>query len=132
MIEQTELVVTKWTYNPPTDTSVGEKKIISSLEFDIMKKRNSVKKGILCRFTAEFEIGNEQVLIYVGEDSYVMDFEDVVDKNELQTMIRNSYSKFNEAFEFRKLSTVLHSNYVKPFDESIIDYDVLVHFVSFV
>ncbi len=127
MIEQTELVVTKWEYNPPADPAIANEKTISHLDFDIMKKRNSIKKGIACKFTARFIKGEHTVLTYVGEDSYVIDFADVIDRNELINMIRNSYLKFYEKFEFRKLATSLNTSVVCTLDESLIDFDGLLH-----
>ena len=126
MIEQTELVITEWIYRPPKDRETGGEKIITYLDFDVMKKRVSTKKGIACRFTCHFVMGQEMILSYIAEDSYVIDIEDVIDRNELFTMIRNSYSKFNEKFEFKKLDTILHSNFMIPLDESKIDVDALL------
>ena len=124
MIEQTELVITKWQYHPP-ETSIEEnpEKLFSTISFEVMKKRAATKKGIACRFTVRFEFGNKPLLEYVGEDSYVIDLEDIIDKNELQRMIRNSYSKFNEKFEFKKFGTVLRDKSLLPFDESKYDLD---------
>ncbi len=42
-------------------------------------------------------------------DTYVIDLADVIDKSELQTMVRNCYSKFKEKFDLRKLGTVLEN-----------------------
>ena len=124
MIEQTELIVTKWLYHPPLN-SIAEKpeKLSSSISFDVMKKRAATKKGIACRFTIQFVYENETILEYVAEDSYVIDLQDVIDKNELQRMIRNSYSKFNQKFEFKKLGTVLRDKSLLPFDETKYDLD---------
>jgi len=124
MIEQTELVINKWQYYPPA-TSIEEKpeKLFSTISFEVMKKRAATKKGIACRFTVRFEFENKPLLEYVGEDSYVIDLEDIIDKNELQRMIRNSYSKFNEKFEFKKFGTVLRDKSLLPFDESKYDLD---------
>jgi hypothetical protein len=124
MIEQTELVVSKWVYNPPVNSleNAGEK-LTSYFSFDVMKKRTSSKKGIACRFTIEFVFEKETILEYSAEDSYVIDLQDFIDKGELQTMIRNSYSKFKEKFELRKLSTVLHNRSLLPFDETKYDLD---------
>jgi len=124
MIEQTELIVTKWQYHPPS-TSIEDdpKKLLSSISFDVMKKRAATKKGIACRFTVRFQFENETILEYVGEDSYVIDLQDIIDKRELQRMIRNSYSKFNEKFEFKKFGTVLRNKSLLPFDETKYDLD---------
>lgn len=124
MIEQTELIVTKWQYHPPVK-SIEEtpEKLFSSISFDVMKKRATTKKGIACRFTIRFEFENETILEYVGEDSYVIDLPDIIDKYELQRMIRNSYSKFNEKFEFKKFGTVLRDKSLLPFDETKYDLD---------
>ena len=88
-----------------------------------MKKRASTKKGIACRFTVRFQFENKTILEYVGEDSYVIDLQDIIDKSELQRMIRNSYSKFNEKFEFKKLATVLRNKSLLAFDETKYDLD---------
>src|ERR1700712_1595051 len=98
MIEQTELIVSEWHYHHPS-SAVGMEKISQTISLDVMKKTASTKKGIACRFTCRFSIEDETILEYVGEDSYVIDLEDMVDKNELLTMIRNSYSKFKEKFD---------------------------------
>ena len=83
----------------------------------------ATKKGIACRFTVRFEFENKTILEYVGEDSYVIDLQDIIDKSELQRMIRNSYSKFNEKFEFKKFGTVLRDKSLLPFDETKYDLD---------
>ena len=124
MIEQTELVITKWLYHPPANSIEEEpEKLFSSISFDVMKKRASTKKGIACRFTLRFQFENETILEYVGEDTYVIDLQDIIDKNELQRMIRNSYSKFKEKFEFKKLATVLRDKSLLAFDETKYDLD---------
>jgi len=125
MIEQTDLVVTEWIYYPPANTDNIDK-ITSSISLDVMKKRNSIKKGIACRFSCRFMNNDETILNYVGEDSYVIDFADVIDKNELLKMIRNSYSKFKEKFDLRKLSTVLHDRSLNVFDETKIELDPIL------
>lgn len=131
MIEQTELIVTKWQYHPPVN-SIGEQpeKLSSFISFDVMKKRAAAKKGIACRFTIRFVFENETILEYVGEDSYVIDLQDIIDKNELQRMIRNSYSKFKEKFEFKKLGTVLCDKSLLPFDETKYDLDPVLELLQ--
>ena len=127
MIEQTELVITKWQYHPPVNSIEEDpEKLFSSISFDVMKKRASTKKGIACRFTVRFEFENKTILEYVAEDSYVIDLQDIIDKSELQRMIRNSYSKFNEKFEFKKFGTVLREKSLLPFDESKYDLDPIL------
>jgi len=124
MIEQTELIVTKWLYHPPLNPIADKpEKLSSYVSFDVMKKKASTKKGIACRFTIRFVFENEMILEYIGEGSYVIDLQDVIDKNELQRMIRNSYSKFNQQFEFKKLGTVLRDKSLLPFDETKYDLD---------
>jgi len=122
MIEQTELIVTKWQYHPPVNPIEEEpEKLFSLISLDVMKKSAPTKKGIACRFTIRFVFENDTILEYVGEDSYVIDLHDIIDKNELQRMIRNSYSKFQEKFEFKKLATVLSTKSLLPFDETKYD-----------
>ena len=122
MIEQTELIVTKWQYRPPVNLIEEEpEKLFSFISLDVMKKTAPTKKGIACRFTIRFVFENDTILEYVGEDSYVIDLHDIIDKNELQRMIRNSYSKFQEKFEFKKLATILSTKSLLPFDETKYD-----------
>ena len=124
MIEQTKLIVTKWQYHPPSNSIEEEpEKLHSSISFDVMKKRALTKKGIACRFTIRFVYEKETILEYVGEDSYVIDLQDIIEKNELQSMIRNSYSKFKEKFEFKKSATVLRNKSLLPFDETKYDLE---------
>ena len=52
MIEQTDLIVTKWIYkllSKPIEEA--EENLASSISFDVMKKRAADKIGIACRFT---------------------------------------------------------------------------------
>jgi len=127
MIEQTELVITKWQYQPPVNSIEDEpEKLLSSISFDVMKKRAATKKGIACRFTVRFEFENKTILEYAGEDSYVIDLQDIIDKSELQRMIRNSYSKFMEKFEFKKFGTILRDKSLLPFDETKYDLDPIL------
>ena len=126
MIEQTELVVTEWHYHPPANFNEAEEKILSFTSLDVMRKRAPTKKGIACRFTCHFVIGNKTILEYVGEDSYVIDLMDVIDKNELITMIRNSFSKFKEKFDLRKFGTCLRDRTLAPLEESKVDFDAML------
>lgn len=124
MIEQTELIVSKWLYKSPVKSiEENEEQLTSYISLDVMKKKTATKKGIACRFSCEFIFEKELILEYVGEDSYVIDWQDQIDKNELQTMIRNSYSKFKEKFDLRKLGTVLMHKTLLPFDETKYDLD---------
>ncbi|MEP7232513.1 MAG: hypothetical protein ABI691_19785 [Ginsengibacter sp.] len=126
MIEQTELVVTEWHYYPP-ERAIDETALIHEVtSLDVQKKRASTKKGIACRFSCRFTFENKIVLNYVGEDSYVIDFEEVIDQHELLTMIRNSFSKFKDKFDLRKLSTVLQSRSLMPLNESMINIEAIL------
>jgi hypothetical protein len=126
MIEQTELIVSEWHYHPPAGFNEAGDKILSFTSLDVMKRRSSTKKGIACRFTCHFVFGNETILEYVGEDSYVIDLADVIDKNELLTMIRNSFSKFKDKFDLRKFGTILQDRTLAPLDESNIDLETIL------
>ncbi len=126
MIEQTEMMVTTWQYHPPAKPITAESRIVSAIGLDVMRKRASTKKGIACRFTCHFKIDDERVLEYVGENSYVIDFEEVIDQQELLRMIRNAYSNFKEKFDFRKLGTVLADKTMSPLNESEIDIDLIL------
>jgi hypothetical protein len=126
MIEQTEMVVTNWHYHPPTAPISNESRIVSTTGFDVMKKRAATKKGIACRFTCVFTIDDKPVLEYVGENSYVIDLADVIDRNELLRMIRNAFTNFKEKFDFRKLETVLADKTLNPLNESVIEIDTIL------
>jgi hypothetical protein len=126
MIEQTEMVVTEWHYHPPLNSGETGKKISSSVILDVMKKRASNKKGIACRFSCRFVFEKETLLEYAAEDSYVIDLADRIDKNELRNMIRNSYAKYKEKFDLRKLGTVLQNSSLSPLDEPGIDLDAIL------
>ena len=126
MIEQTPLVVTEWLYYLPVDIPEVENSISNVISLDVMKKRTSTKKGIACRFSCKFVSNDEPILKYVAEDSYVIDLADIIDKNELLRMIRNSYYKFKEKFDLRKLGTVLRNKSLIALDESSIDLDAII------
>jgi len=120
MIEQTDLVVDEWIYiPPPTLDSID--KLTSDLTLEVMKKTAPSKKGLACRFTCRFANGKDQILLYIARDSYVIDLEDKIDATEIRRMIGNSYSKFKEKYEFRKLGTVLHNTPLHAFDVNILD-----------
>jgi hypothetical protein len=123
MIEQTDLVVSKWAYDPPLNPIEDEGKLTSYITLDVQKKRTATKKGIACRFTCEFVFEKKTLLEYVAADSYVIDLPDTIDRAELQTMILNSYTKFKEKFDFRKLGTVLQDKTLAPFNEKGYDLD---------
>jgi hypothetical protein len=126
MIEQTELIVTEWNYHPPANVENSEEKLLTYTSLDVMKKKAPTKKGIACRFTCYFIKGNDKILEYEGEDSYVIDLDDVIDKNEVLSMLRNSYSKFKERFDIRKLGTILQDRTLAPLEETQIDLDAVV------
>ena len=131
MIEQTELIINTWLYQPPVNSiDADETKLSGLVILDVMKKRAATKKGIVCRFTCTFDYENEPLLKYVAEDSYVIDLADVIDKNELQTMIRNSYSKFKEKFDFRKMGTILHNIPLQHFDETRYDLEPILQLLQ--
>lgn len=124
MIEQTSMIVKEWIYIPPINFADSDK-ITSNVSLDVMKKSAQTKKGIACKFSCKFLNGNDTVLLYVGEDSYVIDLDDAVDKKEIMNMIRNSYAKFTEIFELRKLGTVLQDKTLLPLDEKNINTDAI-------
>ena len=126
MIEQTELVVIEWHYHPPVNSIEAVEKISDFTTLDVMKKRAATKKGIAFRLSCRFVIKNQTILEYVAENSYVIDLADIIDKFELLTMIRNSYSKFKEKFNLRKLGTVLQDKSLSALDETKIDLDAML------
>ena len=104
MIEQTEMIVTAWNFH------------LSNISNNLPACRLS------CRFVHE----EEPVLDYVAEHSYVIDFDEVIDKTELLKMLRNSFAGFEEKFEFRKLGTILQNENLRPLDETVIDLDSII------
>jgi len=126
MIEQTELVITDWIFLPSSKPIQLDSIVKSETGLDVMQKRAQTKKGLAVRLTSRIQIDNTPVLMYVAEHSYVIDFEDVIDKTELVRMFRNSFKQFNEKYEIRKLGTVLVNCYLSPLDESKIDYDKIL------
>ncbi|MDE3253208.1 MAG: hypothetical protein KGO92_10410 [Bacteroidota bacterium] len=126
MIEQTEMLITGWDYHPPALPITDASRISSAISLDVMRKRASTKKGIACRFTCHFKIDGERVLECIGENSYVIDLEDVIDRQELLRMIRNAFTQFKEKFGFRKLGTLLSDKTMGPLNEAEINLDVIL------
>jgi hypothetical protein len=126
VIEQTEFVVTEWDYNPPAEPLAPEETVSNFTTLDVMKKQAATKKGLACRYTSKFVYKNETILTYVGENSYVIDLQDKIDKNELLRMLRNAYTKFDEKFQLRKIGTVLKDASLTPLDEQSINIDVIL------
>jgi hypothetical protein len=129
MIEQTDLVLDEWVYIPPTALDSMDK-ITSDLTLEVMKKMARSKKGLACRFTCRFVNGNDPILLYIAQDSYVIDLEDKIDATEIRRMIANSYSKFKEKYEFRKLGTVLHNTPLTAFDENNLDISEILSLLN--
>ena len=130
MIEQTALMVDKWFYQPPLNSIETGAALSSFLTLDIMKKRAATKKGIACRFTCEFVFEKQTILEYVAGDTYVIDLTDIIDKKELQTMVRNSYSKFKDTFDLRKLGTALQDKTLVAFNEEMYDLDPVLELLK--
>ncbi|MBK8787928.1 MAG: hypothetical protein IPN43_15880 [Chitinophagaceae bacterium] len=107
MIEQTEMTVTKWDFTL-SNISNDLQQLSNTTTMYIMQKRNAIKKGIACRLSCRFMHGEEPILDYVAEHSYVIDFEEVIDKTELLKMLRNSFTSFEEKFDLRKLGTIFY------------------------
>ena len=126
MIEQTELIVTEWISLPLSQPIKSDSIVKSETGLDVMQKRAPTKKGLAVRLTGRIQIDNTPVLLYVAEHSYVIDFEEVIDKAELIKMFRNSFTQFNEKFELKKLGTILVNCFLSPLDESKIDYDTIL------
>ncbi|MBZ5857294.1 hypothetical protein [Flavihumibacter profundi] len=131
MIEQTDLVVNEWIYIPPVNIPDSGGNITSQVTLEVMKKTAPTKKGIACRFTCRFVNESDAILLYVAEDSYVIDLADKVDRNEILRMIRNSYSKYTDKFEFRKLGTILENRKLPVLEEHNIDVDAIVPLLYF-
>ena len=126
MIEQTETIITKWHYNPPEIVIPDDAEILGFTSLSVMRKRAPTKKGVALQLTSNFVYQNKTILEIVGEDSYVIDFADAVDKNELLNMIRNSFSKLEEKFNVRKLGTVLQNRALYPLNENMLDLEPII------
>lgn len=126
MIEQTAFIVSEWHYHEPDEPITNENDILCRSSLDVMRKRSSTKKGIAFRISSRFMYQKKMILDYAGENSYVIDFDEVIDKRELQKMIRNSFTQFSEKFELRRIGTVLEHRSVMPLDESLIDFDAIL------
>ena len=126
MIEQTNLVISKWQYTAPANAVEDDEQITGSISLSVMKKKAPTKKGIACRFNCEFFFEDQLVLEYEAADSYVIDHQDIIDINEVQTMLANCYNKFTEKFDFRKLGTVLQNKAMLPFNEKKYDLNFIL------
>jgi hypothetical protein len=116
------MMVTCWHFHL-ANISNNMKQLTNTTSIDVMQKRNALKKGLACRLNCRFMHGDKPVLDYSAEHSYVIDFENIIDKHELLKMFRNSFLIFEEKFELRKLGTVLHDEKLRPPDETFIDLD---------
>lgn len=125
MIEQTELIITKWHFHL-TNISSNPEQLNNTTTMEVMQKRNAKKKGLACRLNCRFTNSDGPVLDYVAEHSYVIDFDEIIDRNELLKMFRNSFSNFEEKFEFRKLGTILQNEKLRQMDEALIDVDAIL------
>ena len=126
MIEQTAMIITKWHYTPHALPLENDETIEHITTLEVMKKRASTKKGIACRLSCCFTVKDIIILEYAGEDSYVIDLDDVIDRAELLVMIGNSFTKFNEHFDFRKLGTLVQNSSISPLNETMMDLDPIL------
>ncbi len=126
MIEQTNLVISKWNYTAPVNRVEDDEQLAGRISLSVMKKKAPTKKGIACRFNCEFFFEDQLILEYEAADSYVIDHTDIIDMKEVQTMVGNCYNKFTEKFDFRKLGTVLHNKAMVPFNEKIYDLNFIL------
>ena len=126
MIEQKAMIITKWHYTPHALPLENDETIENITTLEVMKKRAPTKKGIACRLSCCFTIKDITILEYAGEDSYVIDIDDVIDRAELLVMIGNSFTKFNEHFDFRKLGTLVQNSSINPLNEAMMDLDPVI------
>jgi hypothetical protein len=125
MIQKTPLKVIHWDYKPPKEEVVIAKEKLRYMPLKAIQKTNAPKKGIGFRFTYRLTNGAQSILSYIGEAQFIMDKSDIVDKAEALKMVRTVYSEFEMEFEIRKAGTPLERNFLKPLNESIIDYKVI-------
>tara|TARA_R110002050_G_scaffold141251_1_gene266280 strand:- start:34687 stop:35079 length:393 start_codon:yes stop_codon:yes gene_type:complete len=123
MIEQTALETTIWNYTPYPSPIEETQLIPNVISLEVQKKRNSQKKGIALRFTTKFTYEDHLILEFSGEHSYVIDFNEDIDRAELRKMIRNSYQMFKDAFDFKKLNTTLNQRELQQFKDSEVNMD---------
>jgi len=126
MIEQTPLSVTEWIYLDAGNIDEKKDIVANNTTLAVMKKRKGDKKGIACQFTSLFTVNQKIYLNYIAEDSYVIDLADIVNRQELVTMITNSYSKFEAEFNKRKFTTAFISYTMRPFDVNNVDFDAIL------
>lgn len=119
------MIVTKWEFNL-SNISNNLQQFTNTTTLYLMQKRNALKKGIACRLSCRFVHDEEPILDYVAEHSYVIDFDEVIDNNELLKMLRNSFAVFEEKFDLRKLGTILQNEYLRPMDETVIDLESIL------
>jgi len=119
------MVVSQWYFHLDNISNTAEQ-FSNTTTLDVMRKRNAIKKGLACRLHCRFANSQGPVLDYVGEHSYVIDFEEVIDRNELLKMFRNSFTGFEEKFDLRKLGTILQNENLRPIDEKVIDVDAIL------
>ncbi|MEO6404885.1 MAG: hypothetical protein ABIY51_15970 [Ferruginibacter sp.] len=129
MIEQTALVVSKWDYHAPADPNITESLILENTILDVMKKTAATKKGIACRFSTYFTLDKKDILEFVAENTYVIDFDEVIAEKDLFSMIRNTYKQVKETFDVRKLGTILQERSLNALDESKIDINAILPMV---
>lgn len=125
MIEQTEMTITIWHFHPQ-EKDVEIEYVSNFTTLEVMKKRAATKKGIACKLSCRFLYRTEPLLDFVGEHSYVIDLDDVVDMAELRKMIKNSFANFTEKFEFRKLGTAVQNCSLFPLDENNLNLDEIL------
>jgi hypothetical protein len=126
MIEQTPLVLVEWIYLDPGVVDKEKDRVANSTSFEVMKKRKGNKKGLSCRFSTLVKVNDKIYLNYIAEDSYVIDLTDNVDRNELVTMITNSYGKFEAEFNKRKFTTAFISYTLSPFNVHGVDFGAIL------
>ena len=129
MIEQTDLVVDEWIYLPPAIVENAEA-ISSDVSLQVQRKSASTKKGLACRFTCVIQYQSTVILSFIAQDSYVIDLDDVVEADEVRRMIKNSYSKFKEKYNFKRLGTVLQDIELGEYNEQILDVEEIVGFLN--
>jgi hypothetical protein len=79
-----------------------------------------------CRFVNS----EEPLLDFVAEHFYFIGFDEIIDKNELLKIFRNSFANFEEKFEFRKLGTILQNEKLRPMDETVIELDSIIQLLK--
>lgn len=120
MISSTPLHVIHWDYTPLSRTMMLEDSY-SMTPLKAIGKSNTDKKSIGFRFHHRRFKDNIVMFSYIGEVTYIIDKEDIINSEEMIKMFMSAYYKYRDYFEKRASGTPLQLSPLKLWDESKID-----------